>query len=49
MDSEAIRTPASMKLKRDLGNEAVNLALQGEWPRATGVKKALPELVSGRV
>ncbi len=44
MDSEAIRTPGSMKLKRDLGSEAVNLASQGEWQRATEVNKAILEL-----
>lgn len=49
MDSEAIRTPASMRLKRDLGNEAVNLALQGEWQRATEVNKAILELFADDV
>ena len=44
MDSEAIRTPGSMRLKRDLGSEAVNLALRGEWQRATEVNKAILEL-----
>ena len=44
MDSEAIRTPGSMRLKRDLSSEAVNLALQGEWQRATEVNKAILEL-----
>ncbi len=44
MDSEAIRTPGSMRLKRDLSSEAVNLASQGEWQRATEVNKAILEL-----
>ena len=44
MDSEAIQTPGSIKLKRDLGQEAVNLALQGEWGRATEINKAILEL-----
>ena len=44
MDSEAIRTPGSARLKRDLGQEAVNLAIQGEWLRSTEVNKAILEL-----
>ena len=46
MDSEGIRTPGSMKLKKDLSHDAVNLALQGEWQRATEVNKAILELFS---
>ena len=49
MDSEAIRTPGSMRLKRDLSREAVNLALPGEWERATEVDKAILELFSDDV
>ena len=49
MDSEAIRTPGNMKLKRDLSREAVNLALQGEWERATEVNKAILELFADDV
>ena len=49
MDSEATRTPNSMRLKRDLSSEAVNLALQGEWQRATEVNKAILELFSDDV
>ena len=41
---DSIQTPGSTKLKRDLGREAVNLALQGEWERATEVNKAILEL-----
>ena len=44
MDSEATRTPGSIRLKKDLGHDAVNLALQGEWQRATEVNKAILEL-----
>ena len=49
MDSEAIRTPGSIRLKRDLGRDAVNLALQGEWERATEVNKAILELFPDEV
>lgn len=49
MDSEAIPTPASIRLKRDLGRTAVELALKGEWKRATEVNKAILELFSGDV
>ena len=49
MDSEATRTPGSMRLIRDLSREAVNLALQGEWERATEVNKAILELFSDDV
>jgi len=41
MDSEATRTPGSVRLKLNLDREAVNLALQGEWERATEVNKAI--------
>ena len=44
MSSETMRTPGSAKLKRDLGEEAVNLAIQGEWLRSTEVNKAILEL-----
>ena len=44
MNSKAIRTPGSARLKRDLGQEAVNLAIQGEWLRSTEVNKAILEL-----
>ncbi|MEC9014477.1 MAG: tetratricopeptide repeat protein [Chloroflexota bacterium] len=49
MDSEATRTPGSMKSKKDLSHEAVNLALQGEWQRAAEVNKALLESFSDDV
>ena len=49
MDSEATRTPGSMKLKKDLSHDAVNLALQGEWQRAREVNKAILELFSDDV
>jgi hypothetical protein len=44
MDSDTTPTANSMRLKRDLGREAVNLALKGEWERATEVNKAILEL-----
>ena len=37
-------TRGSIKFKRDLDREAVNLALNGEWDRATEVNKAILEL-----
>jgi hypothetical protein len=49
MESEATRTPGSMRLKRELSREAVNLALNGEWERATEVNKAILELFSDDV
>ena len=49
MESEAMRTPSSSKLRRDLGQEAVNLAIRGEWLRATEVNKAILELFSDDV
>ena len=49
MDSEAIRTSGSMRLKRDLSLEAVDLALQGEWEHATEVNKVILELFSDDV
>ena len=49
MDPEAIHTPGSMRLKRDLSSEAVTLALQGEWQRATEVNKAILELFTDDV
>ncbi len=44
MDSEVTSTRGSIKLKKDLGREAVNLAVNGEWERATEVNKAILEL-----
>ena len=44
MDSETIGTPGSARLKRNLDRESVNLALQGEWQRATEVNRAILEL-----
>lgn len=44
MNSDMIRTPGSARLKRELGEEAVNLAIQGEWLRSTEVNKAILEL-----
>ncbi len=44
MDSEVTSTRGSIKLKKNLGREAVNLAVNGEWERATEVNKAILEL-----
>lgn len=49
MDPEAIHTPGTTRLKRDLSSEAVTLALQGEWQRATEVNKAILELFTDDV
>lgn len=43
MDSEVLGTQGSLKLKRDLSQEAVNLAVKGEWERATEVNIAILE------
>ena len=44
MDSEVLSTRGSLKLKRDLSQEAVNLAVKGEWELATEVNIAILEL-----
>ena len=44
MDSEVLSTLGSLKSKRDLSQEAVNLAVKGEWERATEVNIAILEL-----
>lgn len=44
MDSEVLGMQGSLKLKRDLSQEAVNLAVKGEWERATEVNIAILEL-----
>ena len=44
MDSEVLGMQGSLKLKRDLSQEAVNLAIKGEWERATEVNIAILEL-----
>lgn len=49
MDSEAMGTPGSVRLQRNLDREAVNLALQGEWERATEVNRAILVLFPDRV
>ena len=49
MDSEAVGTPGSARLKRNLDREAVNLALHGEWQRAAEVNKAILELFPDEV
>ena len=49
MDSEATHTPGSIKLKKDLSHDAVNLALEGEWQRATEVNRAILKLFSDDV
>ena len=49
MDSETIGTPGSARLKRNLDREAVNLAVKGEWRRATEVNRAILELFPNEV
>ena len=44
MDSEILSTGGSLKLKRNLSQEAVNFAVKGEWERATEVNIAILEL-----
>ena len=44
MNRNTTQTPNSLKLKRDLDREAVDLALKGEWERATEVNRAVLEL-----
>ena len=43
MDSEVLGMQGSLKLKRDFSQEAVNLAIKGEWERATEVNIAILE------
>ncbi len=45
----AIQTKNSTKLKRDLTREAIDLALKGEWERATEVNRAILELFADDV
>ena len=49
MDTEALRTPGSARSKRNLDQEAVNLALHGEWEGAAEVNKAILELFPNEV
>ena len=49
MDSEATHTPGRIKFKKDLSHDAVNLALEGEWQRATEVNRAILKLFSDDV
>lgn len=44
MDTQLKRTAGSSKLRRDLSRDAISLALQGEWERATEVNHAILEL-----
>ena len=44
MDSELTSTRGGIELRQDLIREAVNLAVNGEWERATEVNKAILEL-----
>ena len=44
MNRNTTQTPNSLRLKRDLDREAVDLALKGEWERATEVNRAVLEV-----
>ena len=49
MDKELIRPENNTRLKRDLSRDAVGLALEGEWERATEVNRAVLELFADDV
>ncbi|PKB68507.1 MAG: hypothetical protein BZY81_01915 [SAR202 cluster bacterium Io17-Chloro-G4] len=49
MDKELTQSANSTRLKRDLGRDAIDLALKGEWERATEVNRAILELFAGEV
>ena len=49
MNRNTTQTPNSLRLKRDLDREAVDLALKGEWERATEVNRAVLELFTDDV
>ena len=49
MDQELIQSTNSARLKRDLSQDAVALALKGEWERATEVNRAILELFADDV
>ncbi len=49
MDKELTRSSNSTRLKRDLSRDAIDLALKGEWERATEVNRAILELFADEV
>ena len=49
MDKELTQSANSARLKRDLSQDAISLALKGEWERATEVNRAILELFTGEV
>ena len=49
MDKELIQSRNSTRLKRDLSRDAIDLALKGEWERATEVNRAILELFADNV
>ena len=49
MDKELTRSASSARLKRSLTQDAIDLALKGEWERATEVNRAILELFADDV
>ena len=49
MDRELTKPGNSTRLKRDLSRDAIDLALKGEWERATEVNRAILELFADDV
>ena len=49
MDKGLIQSSNSTRLKRDLTGDAIDLALKGEWERATEVNRAILELFADDV
>ena len=49
MDKQLIQSSNSTRLKRDLTRDAIDLALKGEWERATDVNRAILELFADEV
>lgn len=49
MDKELTRSASSARLKRSLAQDAIDLALKGEWERATEVNRAILELFADDV
>ena len=49
MRSESLASPKGAKFRKDLDNEAVALAMRGEWERAAEVNRAILELFTDDV
>ena len=49
MDKELVQSSNSTRLKRGLSRDAIDLALKGEWERATEVNRAILELFADDV